>query len=110
MGRKKNQIVPNNTFTEFLLYTKPDGKVKVDFFLKDKTILLTQDRIAELFGVQRPAVTKRQKTSLIPANCGKKWLFPKWNSPLNTVLLMGKPKPGWFNFTIWMPSSQSVTA
>ncbi|MCK5914588.1 MAG: virulence RhuM family protein [Deltaproteobacteria bacterium] len=61
MSGKKNQIVPNNTFTEFLLYTTPDGKVKVEIFLKDETIWLTQDRIAELFGVQRPAVTKHLK-------------------------------------------------
>ena len=61
MSRKKNQIVPNNSFTEFLLYTTPDGKVKVEIFLKDETIWLTQDRIAELFGVQRPAITKHLK-------------------------------------------------
>jgi len=59
--RKKNPIVPDNTFTEFLLYTTPNGKVKVEIFLKDETIWLTQDRIAELFGVQRPAVTKHLK-------------------------------------------------
>lgn len=61
MSGKKNQIVPDNTFTEFLLYTTPAGKVKVEIFLKDETIWLTQDRIAELFGVQRPAVTKHLK-------------------------------------------------
>ena len=49
------------SFTEFLLYTTPDGKVKVEIFLKDETIWATQDRIAELFGVQRPAITKHLK-------------------------------------------------
>jgi hypothetical protein len=38
MSRKKIQIVPNNSFTEFLLYTTPDGKVKLGIFLKDETI------------------------------------------------------------------------
>jgi hypothetical protein len=61
MSGKKSKIVPNNSFTEFLLYTTPDGKVKVEIFLRDETIWLTQDRIAELFGVQRPAVTKHLK-------------------------------------------------
>jgi len=61
MSGKKSQSVPNHTFTEFLLYTTPDGKVKVEIFLKDETIWLTQDRIGELFGVQRPAVTKHLK-------------------------------------------------
>jgi len=58
---KKNQVFSNNTFTEFLLYTTPNGKVKVEIFLKDETIWLPQDRISELFGVQRPAVTKHLK-------------------------------------------------
>lgn len=56
--KKKTQIVPNNSFTEFLLYTTPNGKVKVEIFLRDENIWLTQDKIALLFGVQRPAITK----------------------------------------------------
>lgn len=55
------QIVPNNSFTEFLLYTTPNGKVKVEIFLKDENIWLTQARIAELFGVQQPAIAKHLK-------------------------------------------------
>ncbi|MBV5329705.1 MAG: hypothetical protein JZU65_19115, partial [Chlorobium sp.] len=61
MTREKDQLVANNVFTEFLLYTTPNGKVKVEIFLKDETIWLIQDRIAQLFGVQRPAVTKHLK-------------------------------------------------
>src|SRR3989338_5815477 len=59
--KKNKQIVKQNTFTEFLLYTTPNGKVKVEIFLRDKTIWLTQDKIARLFGVQRPAITKHLK-------------------------------------------------
>lgn len=59
--KKKNQIVPNNSFTEFLLYTTPNGKVKVEIFLRDENIWLTQEKIALLFGVQRPAITKHLK-------------------------------------------------
>ena len=59
--KKNRQIVKQNTFTEFLLYTTPNGKVKVEIFLRDKTIWLTQDKIALLFGVQRPAITKHLK-------------------------------------------------
>ena len=58
---KNRQIAKQNTFTEFLLYTTPNGKVKVEIFLRDKTIWLTQDKIALLFGVQRPAITKHLK-------------------------------------------------
>lgn len=48
----------NNSFTEFLLYATPNGKVKVEVFLRDETIWLTQIKIGELFGVDRSVVTK----------------------------------------------------
>ena len=44
--------------TEFLLYTTPNGEVKVEVLLNNETLWLTQQRIADLFGVQRPAITK----------------------------------------------------
>ena len=56
--KKKNQITKNNEFTEFLLYKSPNGKVKVEIFLHNETVWLTQEKIAQLFGVQRPAITK----------------------------------------------------
>ena len=47
--KKDNKLVPNNSFTEFLLYTTPNGKVKVEIFLHDENIWLTQKLIALLF-------------------------------------------------------------
>ncbi len=47
-----------NSLQNFLLYTTTNGKVQVEIFLKDENIWLNQEKIAELFGVQRPAVTK----------------------------------------------------
>ena len=35
--------------TEFLLYTSPNGEIKVDVFFHNENIWLTQKRIAELF-------------------------------------------------------------
>ena len=48
-------------FNEILLYTTPNGKVKVEIYLQNETIWLTQQKIADLFGVQRPAITKHLK-------------------------------------------------
>jgi hypothetical protein len=48
-------------FNEILLFTTPNGKVKVEIYLQNETIWLTQDKIAVLFGVQRPAITKHLK-------------------------------------------------
>ncbi len=59
--KKSKQIIKQNDFTEFLLYTTPNGKVKVEIFLHNENVWLTQARIAELFGVQRPAITKHLK-------------------------------------------------
>ncbi|MCX6735749.1 MAG: virulence RhuM family protein [Candidatus Parcubacteria bacterium] len=39
----------NSNFTEFLLYTTPNHKVKVEIFLRDENIWLTQKLIARLF-------------------------------------------------------------
>lgn len=58
---KKPQIIKQNTFTEFLLYTTPNGKVKVEIFLRDENIWLTQAKIAMLFGVGIPAINKHLK-------------------------------------------------
>ncbi len=57
---KKNEIAKAG-FNEILLYTTPNGKVKVEIYLQNDTIWLTQQKIADLFGVQRPAVTKHLK-------------------------------------------------
>ncbi|MFA5521408.1 MAG: RhuM family protein [Castellaniella sp.] len=47
--------------TEFWIYNAPNGRVKVEVLLNNETIWLTQERMAELFGVQRPAISKHLK-------------------------------------------------
>ncbi|PWQ93115.1 virulence RhuM family protein [Leucothrix arctica] len=47
--------------TEFLLYTEPNGEVRVEVLLSNETIWLTQKRMAELFGVGVPAISKHLK-------------------------------------------------
>lgn len=44
-----------------LLYTTPNGAVRIEVYLENETVWLTQKAIAELFGVQRPAITKHLK-------------------------------------------------
>jgi hypothetical protein len=57
----KKNLPSESGFNEILLYTTPNGKVNVEIYLQNETIWLTQQKIAELFGVQRPAVTKHLK-------------------------------------------------
>ena len=42
----------------FILYTTPNGDVKLEVLLQGESVWLTQKAISELFGVQRPAITK----------------------------------------------------
>ena len=44
-----------------LLYTTPEGAVKVNAVLKDETLWLTQGAMADLFGVQKAAISKHLK-------------------------------------------------
>ncbi len=55
------KLPANNSFTEFLLYTTPNGKVSVEIFLRDENIWLTQEKIAGLFNVERSVITKHLK-------------------------------------------------
>ncbi len=43
---------------EIILYTAKDGKITVEVNLQRETVWLTQKQIAQLFGTQRPAITK----------------------------------------------------
>ena len=57
-----NQIKAATTgFSEILLYKTPNGIVKVEIYLMNETIWLTQQKIADLFGVDRTVVTKHLK-------------------------------------------------
>ena len=43
--------------SQFILYTAPDGTVKVDVFYKGEVVWLTQKSLAALFGVNDPGVS-----------------------------------------------------
>ena len=45
----------------FFVYNTPDKDIKVNAVIKDDTIWLTQKSMAELFGVQTPAISKHLK-------------------------------------------------
>lgn len=47
--------------SEIVFYQTDDGSVKIEVFYQDETFWMTQKKISELFGVQRPAVTKHLK-------------------------------------------------
>jgi len=55
---KERTLTVRDELTDFLLYTSPDGAVKVECFVHQETIWLPQKRMADLFGVGVPAISK----------------------------------------------------
>jgi hypothetical protein len=58
--------------SEIILYTTPDGTIKIDTIFQDETIWLTQKKMAEFFGVKRPAITKHLKNIFESGELDKK--------------------------------------
>ena len=62
MSKKDNKkFIIKDELTKFLLYTNPNGEVRVDVLLQNETIWLPQKKIAELFDVDRSVITKHIK-------------------------------------------------
>ena len=47
-----------NNETKFLIYDNPNGKVRVDVFVQDETVWLTQKAMSELFGVVKSTISE----------------------------------------------------
>jgi hypothetical protein len=50
------EIAPQHN--DIIFYSSPDGNVKIEVVFNDETFWLTQKRMAELFGVKVPAISK----------------------------------------------------
>ena len=57
---------------QFLLYKTDNGDIKVDVLLQNETIWLPQTKIAELFEVQRPAITKHLNNIFVSGELDEK--------------------------------------
>lgn len=57
----EHKLTLRDQTTEFLLYTAPNGAIKVEVLLSNESLWLTQKRMAELFGVGVPAISKHLK-------------------------------------------------
>jgi len=53
-----NKISTKDELTDFLLYTAPEGDIKVEVILNKETVWLSQKSIANLFAVKVPAISK----------------------------------------------------
>lgn len=55
------KLTTKDELTDFLLYSAPNGNVKVEVLLNEDTVWLPQKSIAQLFDVQVPAISKHLK-------------------------------------------------
>lgn len=99
MGRNNDD---NPILSNFFLYKDGNGEVKIEIYIFNETVWLTQDKIAQLFGVQRPAITKHLKNIFesselyedsvsskmeLTADDGKKYQMELYN--LDAILSVG---------------------
>jgi len=54
-----NELIPEQS--NFLLYTSQDGAVKVDVFVQDETVWLTQKAMGQLFGIESHTINYHLK-------------------------------------------------
>ena len=62
-----------------LIYQTKEGTPKIEVILQNESVWVTQNQLSELFGTQRPAITKHLKISLITKNWMKSQHVPFWN-------------------------------
>lgn len=61
MDESQNKTDYEMSIPEILLYTTPEGEIKIDTIFKDETIWLTQKKMSELFDVKVPAISTHLK-------------------------------------------------
>lgn len=51
-----SNLIPNNN--DFILYTAPNGSIKIEAYIQEETIWLTQQKIADVFGVAKSTISE----------------------------------------------------
>ena len=59
--KKDKALTVKDEMSDFLLYTSPEGDVKVEAILSNETVWLSQEQMAQLFNVQKAAISKHLK-------------------------------------------------
>ena len=81
-----------------LLYTTPEGAVKVNAVLKDESLWLTQGAMAELFGVQKAAISKHLKNIFVEGELDEGVVVSKMDTTTPHGAIAGKTQEHAVNF------------
>ena len=87
-----------NKGMQFLLYKLNDENVSVNAIIKDETIWLTQKSMAELFGVQVPAISKHLGNIFDEGELDKKVVISKIEITTKHGAIAGKTQDNEVNF------------
>jgi hypothetical protein len=78
--------------SEIILYKTEDGAIKIDTIFQNDTIWLTQKKMAELFDVQRPAITKPLKNIFESSELAEKVVSSILEHTTQHGTIEGKPQ------------------
>lgn len=88
--KEKDKIKPSDELSDFLLYTSPNGEVRLEVVLKDESIWLTQKAMAELFSVGVPAISKHLKNIFESGELQKELVISKLETTTQHGAMAGK--------------------
>lgn len=83
---------------EMVLYNSEDGDVSVNAYIKDETLWVTQKTMAELFGVQVPAVSKHLKNIFADGELAEEVVISKMEITTRHGAIEGKTQTWETNF------------
>lgn len=83
MSEENKKLSIRDELTEFLLYTTPNGNVKVEIFFYDENVWLTQKRMAELFGVGVNTINYHLKEVFNSGELEKNLVIRKYRTTAN---------------------------
>lgn len=83
---------------EMVLYNSDDGEVSVNAYIKDESLWITQKTMAELFGVQIPAISKHLKNIFTDGELDEKVVISKMEITTQHGAIEGKTQTSESNF------------
>ena len=82
----------------FIIYQTPQGNVNIEAMVKDETLWLTQKAMAELFGVQVPAISKHLKNIFEEGELAENMVVSKMEITTQHGAIEGKTQQKETNF------------
>ena len=82
----------------FIIYQTPQGNVNIEAVVKDETLWLTQKAMAELFGVQVPAISKHLKNIFEEGELAENMVVSKMEITTQHGAIEGKTQQKETNF------------